>query len=52
MSQRTRILAEIFGYRGWRITEAFFEWADGSRAVLLPNTPMGTTRLVLRVKRR
>jgi len=52
MSQRTRILAEIFGYRGWRITEAFFEWPDGSRAVLLPNTPMGTTRLVLRVKRR
>jgi len=52
MSQRTRILAEIFGYRGWRITEAFFEWPDGSRAVLLPNTPMGTTKFVLRVERR
>ncbi len=52
MSQRTRILAEILGYRGWRITEAFFEWPDGSRAVLPPNTPMGTTKLVLRVERR
>ncbi len=52
MSQRTRILAEIFGFRGWRITEAFFEWPDGSRARLLPNTPMGSTKFVLRVERR
>lgn len=32
--------------------EAFFEWPDGSRAVLLPRTPCVGTKLVLRVERR
>jgi len=52
MSQRTRILAEIWGYRGWRITAAFFEWPDGRRVQMLPNTPQPGTKLVLRVERR
>lgn len=52
MSQRTRILTEIWGYRGWKIVETFFEWADGSRAMLLPRTPCVGTTLVLRVQRR
>ena len=51
MSQRTRILTEIWGYRGWKIVETRFEWENGDRAHLLPRTPMGPTTLVLRVER-
>jgi transposase len=48
-----RILSEIWGFRGWNVVEAFFEIRDGSRAVLLPNTPTTAgTKLVLRVERR
>lgn len=37
MSQRTKILTEILGYRGWRITEMYFEWPNGVRATVLPS---------------
>lgn len=52
MSQRTRILAEVFGYQGWPIREAYFEWPNGRRVDLLPNTVFPDTTLVLRVERR
>ena len=52
MSQRTRILAEVLGYAGWRIREAFFEWPDGKRVDLLANSAYPSTKLVLRIERR
>jgi transposase len=52
MGQRNRILAEVFGYQGWRVVEAWFEWEDGSRAPLLPLVVQSAPRLVLRVERR
>lgn len=52
MSQRTRILAEVLGYQGWRVREAFFEDSAGRRIDLLPKTVVPHTTLVLRVERR
>jgi len=53
MGQRSRILTQVLGYRGWRVVEAFFEAADGSRVVPVAgyDVPRGC-RLVLRVERR
>lgn len=31
MGQRARILAEVLGFRGWNVREAFFEAPDGNR---------------------
>jgi transposase len=53
MGQRARILAQVLGFDGWRVTEAFFESASGVRV-----RPVGSfgvlrgTRLVLLVHRR
>jgi len=52
MSQRTRILTEIWGYRGWRIRETYFEWADGKRCVVVPLGFRAEVRLVIGVERR
>lgn len=52
MSQRTRILAEVFGFQGWRIREAFFEGPDGKRVELRGLTVRPDTKLVLSVERR
>lgn len=53
MGQRTRILTEIFGFRGWRIAEAFFETAEGVRFDHLSAVAMLlNVTLVLRVERR
>lgn len=52
MSQRTRILTEIWGYRGWKIRETYFEWADGTRCGVLPRGVGAEVRLVLAVERR
>jgi transposase len=52
MSQRTRILAEVFGFQGWRIREAFFEGPDGKRVQLLGLDVRADTNLVLSVERR
>lgn len=52
MSQRTRILTEIWGYRGWKIRETYFEWADGTRCAALPRGARVEVRLVLVVERR
>jgi len=52
MGQRTRILTEIWGFDGWKVKGAYFEWADGTRADVAP--PMGmqmNARLVLVVER-
>lgn len=53
MGQRAGILTEIWGYRGWRVVETFYEDASGKR--FEPVQGYGTmpdTRLVLRVVRR
>lgn len=50
MSQRTRILAEVWGFRGWRVRETFLERPDGS-AVVAPDMCEQAV-LVLRVERR
>lgn len=53
MGQRARILTEILGFDGWKVTETFFESAAGVRV-----KPMGSlafvrdTRVVLVVERR
>jgi transposase len=53
MSQRTRILAEILGYRGWRIVEVVFEWPDGVPMVIWPGgNPQPSTTMIFRVERR
>ena len=36
MSQRTKIVAEIWGYRGWNVTSITYERSDGT-----PITPVG-----------
>jgi len=51
MSQRTKILTEIWGYRGWRIRESYFEWGDGTRCTTLPRGVQVAVRLVLVVER-
>jgi transposase len=53
MGQRARILTEIFGFRGWKVVDAFFE--DEDRHVIFPLqdfTLMPGVRLVLRVERK
>jgi transposase len=53
MGQRARILAEILGFRGWRVTAAFFE--NAARQLIMPLGGMGPLpggRLVLGVERR
>jgi transposase len=53
MSQRTAILTEILGFRGWKVKEVFFEDEEGNRFV--PVAGYGTfpgTRMVLVVERR
>ena len=54
MGQRARILSEIFGFRGWKVKEAFFEDADGQLFFPLKGMaePVAGARLVLRVVRR
>ena len=53
MGQRTRTLTEILGYRGWKVREAFFEYADGRRADIVPWAGLTVAvRLVLRMERR
>lgn len=52
MSQRTAILAEILGFRGWNVKEVFFEDEQGRRFEPLAGyEQMPGTRLVLRVER-
>jgi transposase len=53
MGQRTRILTEILGFRGWKVQEAYFE--DAARTRFEPVDGYGVmpdTLLVLRVERR
>lgn len=53
MGQRAKILTEIFGFAGWRVQEAFFEWRDGTRADVPPPLEMRmSARLVLVAKRK
>jgi len=52
MSQRTKIVAEIWGYRGWNVTSITYERSDGT-----PITPVGgfvaaDVRVVIHVERR
>lgn len=53
MGKRARILTEILGFDGWRVTEAFFESANGKRVTVLRSyAPLRETKLVLVVERR
>ena len=53
MGQRARILAQVLGFDGWRVTEAFFESGSGARVLPLGGfAVLRETRLVLVVERR
>ncbi len=53
MGQRARILAQVLGFDGWRVTEAFFEGRTGERVEPVGGFGMlRGTRLVLLVERR
>jgi len=53
MGQRARILAEILGFDGWKVTEGFFESARGERVEPVGGfSVLRETRLVLVVERR
>ena len=51
MSQRTRILSEIWGYRGWKVTEVLYVGADGDWIGRVSGYPPPVTTIVLRVTR-
>jgi transposase len=52
MGQRARILTEIFGFRGWKVVDAFFEDENGQLVFPLRDfRTMPGVRLVLRVER-
>lgn len=53
MGQRSRILTEILGFDGWKVTAAFYESADGARVEAVGSLALlRETRLVLIVERR
>jgi len=53
VGQRTAILAEILGFRGWRVFERFYESGTGQRIEVRRATPAPAgVRLVLRMERR
>lgn len=53
MGQRTGILAQILGHRGWKVTESWFEDASGGRMVPTRNgTVPASAGLVFAVERR
>lgn len=53
MGQRARILAQVLGFDGWRVTEAFFEAGTGERVEPLGGfSVLRGTRLVLLAERR
>lgn len=53
MGQRARILTEILGFDGWKVTERFFETAKGQRVEVVGGlSGLRDTRLVLVVERR
>jgi transposase len=53
MGQRARILTEILGFGGWKVTETFFESATGERVRPVGGFSMiRDTRLVFEVERR
>lgn len=52
MGQRRRMLTEILGFDGWKVTEAYFENAAGERVdVVKGYEPLRSTQLVLVVQR-
>jgi transposase len=52
MGQRAKILAEILGFRGWKVVDAFLEDANGQLVFPLAGFgPIPGTRLVLRAQR-
>lgn len=53
MGQHARILTEIFGFDGWKVTDAYFENGDGQRVQPVDGFALiRGTRLVLVVERR
>ena len=52
MSQRTRIVTEVWGFRGWKVREVLFEDRDGARVEPLAAYDVHPeVRMVLRVER-
>jgi transposase len=53
VGQRARILTEIVGFDGWKVSDAFFESATGQRVQPVGGfAPLRDTRLVLVLERR
>jgi hypothetical protein len=52
MSQRTKIVAEIWGYRGWNVTSIGYERSDGTRVTPLAGFVSPELTIVLQVERR
>jgi len=52
VSQRTKILAEIWGYRGWKITHAGYENERGEPLTPVAGLAPASAKVVLRVERR
>lgn len=51
MSQRSRILSEILGYRGWKVTEVIYLGAEGEPLEPVRGYPAPTMTVVLSVTR-
>lgn len=51
MSQRTRILAEIWGFRGWKIDDVWYEDERGRRVLPIEGLAPAGSKVVLRVSR-
>lgn len=52
MSQRTKILAEIWGYRGWNVTAITYELPDGRTITPFAGVVSVEAKVVLHVERR
>lgn len=51
MSQRTRIVSEILGYRGWKVTDVLYVGTDGELIERVQGYPPQTMTMVLCVRR-
>jgi hypothetical protein len=53
LGQRTRILTQLFGFDGWRVTEAYLEDAEGKKVNPVgAYVPPPEVRLVVRMERK
>lgn len=52
MSQRTKIVAEIWGYRGWNVTAITYKCPDGTPITPVAGFVSAEVRVVIYVARR